>query len=87
VSKKHDTIMALLLGELIKQMLDPKDDEPPSENLERSFLNVVCAISAMAYELAKVDPVAIVGALDIAKSQILHSYYELMTQQKMERGS
>ena len=84
--KVHDKRLSAMMIELANQMVDPSDTSPGSETLSRAVMNMFCALSTMSFMHEHIDPVIILGSLELAKSHILHSYHEAMTIDKMNNG-
>ncbi|MEK0325280.1 MAG: hypothetical protein QQN63_06210 [Nitrosopumilus sp.] len=76
---KHDKVIVTMMQELLKQMSADQDDSPGSGSMSEAMLNVFACQATMLYKYYQANPIEIVGALEVAKANILHSYYESLT--------
>lgn len=84
-SRPNDYEAYCMLRELARQITIARDDTD-SPTREVAFANIMSALTAMAREILHLDPYSVLGVLEIAKAGVLHGYFEIMTQSKMQNG-
>ncbi len=86
VDKQYDIVLADLLAELARQMVDPEDTSPGSPTMIVAVQNTLSAVVTLIYRYTDSEPSTVLGALEIAKASVLHDLHECITQQRLEDG-
>ncbi|MEK0325327.1 MAG: hypothetical protein QQN63_06445 [Nitrosopumilus sp.] len=73
--------MASMLAAYAKVLLEVDEYRDSGELISTTLSTLVEAMMEKG-----VDPLILLGSLDIARANILHSYYEIRTKHKMGRG-
>lgn len=76
---KHDEVVVAMMHELLKQMMADTDESEGSGSMSEAILNSFACQATMLYHYYKVNPLEIIAGLEVAKANILHSYYESLT--------
>lgn len=77
----HRVEMAALLASYAKVILEVTDYRDTGELVSTTLSTLVEALMEKG-----VDPLILLGSLDIARANILHTYHEARTKTKMNRG-
>lgn len=85
-SKEHDIRMSNILSGLAAQMVDPEDTSPGSHDLSTAVSNTLSALVTLMQKYERIDPIIILGSLEVAKAMLLHSLHEAITLDRLENG-
>ncbi len=83
--RPNDFMMYQMLQSIAKEITNDKSKED-SDSPEVGFANMMAALTALGRQRVKMEPFAMIGALECAKAQLLHEYHEIMTKIDMQNG-
>jgi hypothetical protein len=72
----------LAVSELLSQVAESIREDEPFKDLHEAFATGLVTYIKAANQHLGMDPMLLLGACELAKATLLHSYHEIMTKQQ-----